>query len=112
MRKLKSAWLPFLVANFLTQTALGAQDEVLALVEAVGVNSSDVIFFNIDSPVAIDSCMGKQIVIPPHSAFRDRILSIVLAAKASGAKIVVKVSGCYQGAPTIENGKPGWVYIK
>lgn len=87
--------------------------QIVTKITAVGINSNNVVFFNVTDTIEQTGCQSKQVVLPPDSIIKDRVLSIALAAKASAAKVALRIAGCYGGAPTIENvgAEMGWIYI-
>ena len=80
----------------------------------VGTNSNNVVFFGLDKVIEEPGCPSEQVVIPPDSPIREKILSLALAAKASGSVVQVKTKGCYIGKPSILSDASdwGWLYIK
>lgn len=94
-------------------SSITAAVQIATKVTAVGVNSNNMVFLDVADTIEQPGCHSKQVVLPPDSIIKDRVLSIALAAKASSAKVALKISGCYSGAPTIDtNGADvGWIYI-
>lgn len=82
-------------------------------IEIVGINSNGTVFFNVEALVEEPNCPGKQVLVPPDSEIKDKVLSIALAAKASNADVIVKTSGCYGKSPAIikSAADTGWLYI-
>ncbi len=85
-----------------------------AKVVYVGTNSNNVVFFGLDKVIEEPGCPSEQVVIPPDSQIREKIFSLALAAKSSGATVQVKTKGCYIGKPSILSDASdwGWLYIK
>ncbi|OZY86100.1 hypothetical protein CBP51_03455 [Cellvibrio mixtus] len=80
----------------------------------VGVNSNNIVFFGVDKVIEEPGCPGDQIIIPPDSPIKEKILSVALTAKASGAPVQVRTKGCHLGKPAMLSDASdwGWLYIK
>lgn len=80
----------------------------------VGVNSNNIVFFGIDKVIEEPGCPSDQIIIPPDSPIKEKILSLALTAKASGAPVQVRTKGCHLGKPTMlaDASDWSWLYIK
>lgn len=80
----------------------------------VGVNGNNIVFFGIDKVIEEPGCPSDQIIIPADSAIKEKILSLALTAKASGAPVQVRTKGCLLGKPTMlsDGSDWGWLYIK
>lgn len=79
-----------------------------------GINSKGSVFVTFKDDLIQPGCTGKkQLVLPPESKIKNKILSVALAAKASGAKVEVQPAGCYMNQPSLlEDVEWGWLLIK
>jgi hypothetical protein len=79
-----------------------------------GTNSNNVVFLGLDKLVEEPGCPGEQVALPPDSAIKEKILSVALTAKTTGATVQIKTNGCYLGKPSMlpDANNWAWLYIK
>lgn len=88
-----------------------ASPEIESKVIYVGINSNNVVFVQFDKVIEEPGCSSVQLVLPPESAIKEKILSVALAAKASGALVSVKAKGCYNGQPSLLPDASDWGFL-
>ena len=79
------------------QAASSMESKILV----AGVNSSDVVFVQFESAINESGCASAQLLIPPDSDVKEKILSLALAAKARNSVVVIMTNGCYGANPAI-----------
>ena len=77
----------------------------------VGINGNNVVFFGIDKVINEPGCPSDQIVLPPDSVIKEKIFSLALTAKASGAPVQVRTKGCYMGKPAMLADASDWSWL-
>jgi hypothetical protein len=79
-----------------------------------GVNSKNMVFVTFSDPLIQAGCDGKtQLVLPADSLIKDQVLSIALAAKATGSTVTIKPEGCLDNNPSLLNATSwGWFYMQ
>lgn len=83
-----------------------------AVITNFGVYGTGRIFFILDKEIPETNCVKNRVDMAQGSSAASTISSIVLVALASGKKVKVRTTGCYDGYPTISASEDGWIFIK
>lgn len=110
---MKKIFIGLLISGMFGTVHVQAASNITSKVIYTGVNNSGVVFVELENTINEAGCEKTQLVIPSDSDYKDKILSIALAAKATNSIVAVKTNGCHSGSPAIlKTGDGGYFYIK